>query len=432
MSVQTTNLKSKSAPPKAPKRGRFLRVLIWIAVLGVFALGFYLVSMPKEAAKGRIGAPTTIMTTTAKTGSIGVYLDAIGTVTPVYTASIFSQVTGVVVGVNYQEGQIVKKGDPLVDIDDRQYQAQLTQAQGALQRDQNVLAQAEMDLSRYQAAWARNGVAKQILDDQGKLVLQEQGTVKNDEGAVAFDQLQVEYCHIKAPIAGRVGLRPIDPGNLVTAGTSANSSATPLLVITQIQPITVVFTIAEDNLGQVMEQLRTGAKLPVDVYDRAAQTKLASGELIAVDNQIDTTTGTVKVRASFANDDFALFPNQFVNARLLVKTLQDVTLIPSSAIQQNGQTSFVYVIQDNVAHLRNIKAGVSDNGFTQVEGVNPGDVLADSSFDKLQDNSKITVATGKPGAGQKPGGPPKPGSQETPKPQEKPGVEEKQGGNKGS
>lgn len=432
MSVQTTNLKTKSAPPKAPKRGRFLRVLIWIAVLGVFALGFYLVSMPKEAPKGRIVGATTITTTTAKTGSIGVYLDAIGTVTPVYTASIFSQVTGVVVGVNYQEGQIVKKGDPLVDIDDRQYQAQLTQAQGALQRDQNVLAQAEMDLTRYQAAWARNGVAKQILDDQGKLVLQEQGTVKNDEGAVAFDELQVEYCHIKAPIAGRVGLRPIDPGNLVTAGTSANSSATPLLVITQIQPITVVFTIAEDNLGQVMEQLRNGAKLPVDVYDRAAQTKLASGELIAVDNQIDTTTGTVKVRASFANDDFALFPNQFVNARLLVKTLQDVTLIPSSAIQQNGQTSFVYVIQDNVAHLRNIKAGVSDNGFTQVEGVNPGDVLADSSFDKLQDNSKITVATGKPGPSQKPGGPPKPGSQETLKTQEKPGGEEKQSGNKGS
>ncbi len=296
--------------------------------------------------------------------------------------------------MNYQEGQIVKKGDPLVDIDDRQYQAQLTQAQGALQRDQNVLAQAEMDLSRYQAAWARNGVAKQILDDQGKLVLQEQGTVKNDEGAAAFDQLQVEYCHIKAPIPGRVGLRPIDPGNLVTAGTSANSSA--------------------------------------DVYDRAAQTKLASGELIAVDNQIDTTTGTVKVRASFANDDFALFPNQFVNTRLLVKTLQDVTLVPSSAIQQNGQTSFVYVIQDNVAHLRNIKAGVSDNGFTQVEGVSPRDVLADSSFDKLQDNSKITVATGKPGPAQKPGGPPKPGSQETPKTQEKPAGEEKQSGNKGS
>jgi multidrug efflux system membrane fusion protein len=399
-------------------------------VLGVFALGFYLVSMPKEAPKGRVGAPTTVTTTTAKTGSIGVYLDAIGTVTPVYTASIFSQVTGVVVSINYQEGQIVKKGDPLVDIDDRQYQAQLVQAQGALEKDQNVLAQAEMDLTRYQAAWARNGVAKQLLDDQEKLVLQEQGTVKNDEGAVQFDQLQVEYCHIKAPIDGRVGLRPVDPGNLITAGTSSNS--TPLVVITKIQPITVVFTIAEDNLGQVMDELRKGAKLTVDVYDRAAQKKLASGELIAVDNQIDTTTGTVKVRASFANDDFALFPNQFVNARLLVKTLPDVTLIPSSSIQQNGQTSFVYVVQDDVAHLRNIKPGVSDNGFTQVDGVNPGDALADSSFDKLQDNSKITVATGKPAAGQKPGDQAKPGSQETPKTQQKSGGDEKQGDNKGS
>lgn len=407
-------------------------MLIWIAVLGVFALGFYLISMPKEAPKGRVTGATTITTATANKGNIGDYLDAIGTVTPVYTASIFSQVTGVVVKVNYQEGQIVKEGDPLVDIDDRQYQANLIQAQGALQRDQNVLGQAQMDLQRYRDAWARNGVAKQTLDDQEKLVLQEQGTVKNDEGAVQFDQLQVEYCHIKAPIPGRVGLRPVDPGNLVTSGTSSSSSsATPLVVITQIQPITVVFTIAEDNLGQVMDELRNGAKLTVDVYDRAVQKKLATGELIAVDNQIDTTTGTVKVRASFANDDFALFPNQFVNAHLLVKTLQDVTLVPSSTIQQNGQTSFVYVIEDNVAHLKNIKPGVSDNGLTQVDGINPGDVLADSSFDKLQDNSKITVATGKPSATQTPGAQPKHGS----KPKqgnEKPGSDQQQSANKGT
>ena len=406
-------------------------MLVWIAVLGVFALGFYLVSMPKEAPKGRVTGATTITTATAKKGNIGDYLDAIGTVTPVYTASIFSQVTGVVVKVNYQEGQIVKEGDPLVDIDDRQYQANLVQAQGALQRDQNVLGQASMDLQRYRDAWARNGVAKQVLDDQEKLVLQEQGTVKNDEGAVQFDQLQVEYCHIKAPIPGRVGLRPVDPGNLVTSGTSSSSSsATPLVVITEIQPITVVFTIAEDNLGQVMEQLRSGSKLTVDVYDRAVQKKLATGELIAVDNQIDTTTGTVKVRASFANDDFALFPNQFVNAHLLVKTLQDVTLVPSSTIQQNGQTSFVYVIEDNVAHLKNIKPGVSDNGLTQVDGINPGDVLADSSFDKLQDNGKIAVATGKPSGTQTPGAQQKHGSQ--PKQgNEKQGSDQQQSGDKG-
>ena len=431
MSVQTTNLKAKSAPPPRPKRSRFLRVLVWIAVLGVFALGFYLVSMPKEAPQGRVVGTVTITTVTATKGNIGDYLDAIGTVTPVYTASIFSQVTGVLTKVNYQEGQIVNQGDPLVDIDDRQYQAQLVQAQGALQRDQNVLAEAQMDLQRFRDAWARNGVAKQTLDDQEKLVLQEQGTVKNDEGAVQFNQLQVEYCHIKAPIAGRVGLRPIDPGNLVTGGVTANSSATPLVVITQIQPITVVFTIAEDNLDQVMEQLRSGSKLTVDVYDRANQKKLATGEVIAVDNQIDTTTGTVKVRASFPNDDFALFPNQFVNARLLVKTLQDVTLIPSSAIQQNGQTSFVYVIEDNVAHLKNIKPGVSDKGLTQVEGINPGDVLADSSFDKLQDNTKISVATNKPGAAQTPGGQQNHGSRQK-QGNEKPGNDKQQSGSKGS
>ena len=217
-----------------------------------------------------------------------------------------------------------------------------------------------------------------------------------------FDQVQVDYCHITAPIPGRVGLRLVDPGNLMTAG--ASTSTNPLVVITQIQPITVIFTIAEDSLDGVLTQLRKGATLTVDVYDRSAQKKLATGKLLALDNQIDTTTGTVKVRASFSNDDFALFPNQFVNARLLVQTLQGVTLIPSAAIQQNAQTSFVYVIQENVAHLRNIKPGVTDNGMTQVEGINPGDVVANSSFDKLQDNAKVTIASKPPAAPtQKPG-----------------------------
>jgi membrane fusion protein, multidrug efflux system len=383
-------------------RSRFLRVLIWIAVLLVFGFAFYLVLGRKEETKTRPVAQITITTATAQKGNIGVYLDAIGTVTPVYTASIFSQVTGVVFGVNYQEGQLVKKGDRLTDIDDRQYVATLLQAQGALQRDENLLAQAKMDLERYQAAWARNAVAKQILDDQEKLVLQDQGTVKNDQGQVQFDQLQVEYCHITAPFPGRVGLRLVDPGNLVAAGPT--STANPLVVITQIQPITVIFTLPEDSLGAVQTQLRKNAKLTVDAYDRSAQTKIASGKLLALDNQIDTTTGTVKVRAVFDNDDFALFPNQFVNTRLLVQTLDGVTLIPAATIQQNGQTSFVYVIQDGVAHLHNIKPGVTDNGQTQVvEGINPGDVLANSSFDKLQDNTKVTIAS-KPPAGQKSGG----------------------------
>jgi membrane fusion protein, multidrug efflux system len=379
-----------------------LRVFVWLAVLLIFGVGFYLVVGRKEETKVRPVIPITITTAAAKKGDIGVFLEAIGTVTPVYTASIFSQVTGVVTSVNYQEGQLVKKGDPLVDIDARQYEANLLQAQGALERDENLLAQSRMDLERYQAAWARNAVAKQILDDQQKLVLQNEGTVKNDQGTVQFDQVQVDYCHITAPIPGRVGLRLVDPGNLMTAG--ASTSTNPLVVITQIQPITVIFTIAEDSLDGVLTQLRKGATLTVDVYDRSAQKKLATGKLLALDNQIDTTTGTVKVRASFSNDDFALFPNQFVNARLLVQTLQGVTLIPSAAIQQNAQTSFVYVIQENVAHLRNIKPGVTDNGMTQVEGINPGDVVANSSFDKLQDNAKVTIASKPPAAPtQKPG-----------------------------
>ena len=201
-----------------------------------------------------------------------------------------------------------------------------------------------------------------------------------------------------------MGLRLVDPGNLVNAGATLSSSTNPLVVITQIQPITVIFTIPEDSLGAVEAQLRKNAKLTVDAYDRSAQTKIASGKLLALDNQIDTTTGTVKVRAVFSNGDFGLFPNQFVNVRLLVETLEGVTLLPSATIQQNGQTSFVYVIQDNVAHLRNIKPGVTNNGITQVEGISPGEVVANSSFDKLQDNAKVTLASSKPPAGRKQSG----------------------------
>ena len=337
-----------------------------------------------------------ITTATAKKGDIGVYLDAIGTVTPVYTASISSQVTGLVVAVHYKEGQSVRKGDPLIDIDPRPYRATLLQAQGALERDENVLAQARMDLERYRGAWARNAIAKQILDDQEKLVLQEEGTVKNDRGAVQFDQIQVDYCHIISPITGRVGLRLVDPGNLVQSSGNAT-----LVVVTQLQPITVIFTIPEDSLGPVAARLQSKAKLPVDALDRTAQTKIASGTLLTLDNQIDTTTGTVKARSIFDNKNNGLFPNQFVNAHLLVNTLRGVTLVPASAIQQNGQASFVYVIQNNVAHLRSVKPGVTDGGTTQVDGINPGDVVANSSFDKLQDNTPITVSnreSGKPGA----------------------------------
>jgi multidrug efflux system membrane fusion protein len=306
--------------------------------------------------------------------------------------SIYTQVDGVVVAVHYTEGQLVNKGDPLIDIDSRPYRATLMQAQGALERDENVLAQARMDLERYRAAWARNGIAKQILDDQEKLVLQDQGVVKNDQGTVQYDQIQVDFCSIAAPIAGRVGLRLLDPGNVVQA-----AGAVTLAIITQLDPTTVIFTIPEDSLGPVATRLNKKAKLAVDAFDHTAQTKIASGTLLTIDNQIDTTTGTVKGRALFANKTGALFPNQFVNTRLLVNTLQGVTLIPSSAIQQNGQASFVYLIQNNVAHTRSVTPGVTNGGVTQVTGINPGDVVANSGFDKLQDNVAVAVSA-KPAA----------------------------------
>ena len=270
----------------------------------------------------------------------------------------------------------------------RPYEAQLMQAEGALERDTYVLEQAKMDLERYREAWARNGIPKQTLDDQEKIVLQDEGTVKNDQGTVNFDKVQVAFCHITAPISGRVGLRLVDPGNVVQS-----TGTTTLVVITQEQPITVVFTIAEDELGQVQEQMRHGKRLAVDAYDRASQNKIASGKLLTLDNLVDTTTGTVKLRAAFDNKNGALFPNQFVNARLLIKTLEGVTLIPASAIQRNGQTAFVYLIQNNTAQIRNVKPGVTDGGMTAVQGINPGDVVANSSFERLQNNSKIVVSS---------------------------------------
>jgi multidrug efflux system membrane fusion protein len=363
-----------------------LVILVVIAVaIGAYVGWHYLHAKPKAPAKP---PPVTITSVTAQKGDIGVYLNAIGTVTPVYTSLINSQVTGQVVAVHFKEGQLVRKGDPLVDIDSAPFRATLLQAQGALERDLGLLAQARMDLQRYRDAWARNAIAKQILDDQEKLVVQDEGTVKNDQGVVQYDQIQVDFCHITAPIDGRVGLRLVDPGNVVQT-----SGAVTLAVVTQLDPITVIFTIPEDSLGQVQARLRQNAKLTVDAYDRMAQRKIASGELLTLDNQIDTTTGTVKGRAIFANKDDALFPNQFVNTRLLVTTLQGVTLVPSSAIQQNGQASFVYVIQDNVAHLRSVKPGVTEAGNTQVDGINPGDVVANSSFDKLNDNTSVTIST---------------------------------------
>jgi multidrug efflux system membrane fusion protein len=384
------------APPPPPQKSKG-RTWVWIILGIVLMFVFYLAfrhhdetqAADKKGGGGKkgFGGPVTLTTVTAKQGDIGVYLTAIGTVTPVYTSVITSQVNGIINSVHYKEAQIVHKGDPLIDIDPRTYQAQVLQAEGTLEKDTHILEQSRMDLERYQKAWSRNAIAKQILDDQEKLALQNEGTVKNDQGVVDFDRVQLGYCHIVAPFDGRVGLRLVDPGNVVQS-----NSTTPLVVVTQMQPITVVFTVAEDYLGEIQPHIQKGTPLSVDVFDRAQLTKITSGKLLAVDNQIDTTTGTVRLRAQFDNRKSELFPNQFVNTRLLVNTQHNVTLIPTSAIQHNGNVAFVYVIQNNSAHLQNIKPGVEDNGMTAVQGINPNDVLANSSFERLQDKAQVKIS----------------------------------------
>lgn len=410
MEENTSGQSSGSQSPVAetPRRSGKSWIL-WTILLVLVAVAGYYIYQNRTAKKsatsaggagaggGRRGmtGPVPVTTATAAKGDIGEYLDALGTVTPVYTAIITPQAGGVITDVHYREGQYVKKGDALVDIDPRPYQATLMEAQGVLERDTNILAQAQMDLERYRTAWARNGINKQLLDDQEKIVLQDQGTVKNDQGTVNYDEVELGYCHITAPISGQVGLRLVDPGNVVAAG-----STNALVVITQMQPTTMIFTLAEDSLGRVEQAMRKQHSLPVEAWDRDSSTKLATGKLLTVNNQIDTTTGTVKLRATFDNRDGALFPNQFVNARLLVNTLKDATLIPTGAVQHNGDASFVYVIDPvaKVANMRTVQTSVTDGGVIAVQGINPGDEVATSSFDKLQDKSKIMIPdTGKSG-----------------------------------
>jgi len=371
---------------------------VWliVAVLILGGIAWWERRGPDPAAKaGGDAASRPVMVTTASAhqGDIGIYLNALGTVTPVYTVTVTSRVQGEITQVYYREGQMVRKGDPLIEIDPRPYQAALTQVEGQLAHDQAVLTEAKIDLDRYKQALDRNAIAKQQYDDQEQVVLQDEGTVKNDEGQLANAKVNLVYTHITAPIAGRVGLRLVDPGNIVQA-----NSTTALVVITQLQPITVIFSIAEDSLSQIQQQLRKGKKLTVDAFDREASTKLASGTLLTLDNVIDPTTGTLKLKAMFDNSDNALFPSQFVNVKLLVDTQHNVTLIPTPAIQRNAQGAFVYVTRsDQTASMRTITPGTTDGSVTAVQGLQPQDVVAVNGFDKLLDGAKVTVRA--PGKG---------------------------------
>lgn len=380
---------SSDRPHAVPWYRKRWIIVTAIVVLGLFLLHHFTKEAPKSAGgRAQQGNPT-ITVGQSRRGDMGIYVTALGTVTPLYTVTVYSQITGRVMQVHYKEGQMVHKGESLIDIDPRPYEATLKQAQGALQHDQSLLAQAKMDLQRYQDAYARNAIARQQMDDQAQTVAQYEGTVKADEGTVAYDQVQLEYCHIVSPIDGRVGLRLVDPGNTVFAG-----SGSTLIVITQLQPITVVFNVSEDDLPRVQAQLGDDRKLPVDVFDRGNDHLIESGTLASLDNQVDTTTGTVRFRAEFPNKELALFPNQFVNARLLVQMLSGVTLVPTVAIQHNGTNDFVYQVKpDNTVAVQQVSALTANEQDTAVKGLDPDTKIATTGFDRLENGAHITVRT---------------------------------------
>jgi multidrug efflux system membrane fusion protein len=358
-------------------------ILVVAAILLALGLIAHAVfkSKPKPAPAPAI--PVTLAPVTV--GSLDVYLDALGTVTPVYTVTVVSRVAGEITEIRFKEGQIVKKNDLLAVIDPRPYVAALLQAQGQLGRDDAALKNARIDLVRYQNSYKEHAVPEQQLATQQATVESDEGTVKLDQGNLAAAQVNVDYTRIVSPIAGRVGLRNIDLGNVVAA-----NGTTGLCVITQLQPITVIFTIAEDDIGELTAQMATGRLMKVLALDRSKQHQLADGTLLTVDNQVNVTTGTVRARATFANTNNALFPNQFVNARLLLKTLTQVNLIPQAAIQRNNDVAFVYVQQsDSTVQSKNIKILATEGETSAVTGVNAGDQLVTDGFDKLQNGSKI-------------------------------------------
>jgi membrane fusion protein, multidrug efflux system len=389
-----TNLPG-DAPDDSSMRGRIkkhrvLQALALLAVLLAIILIVRALARPKP--KPSAPPPIPVVTAPATIGTLDVYLDAIGTVTPVYTDTIVSRVAGMVTEVHFKEGQIVKKNDLLAVIDPRPYVAALEQAQGQLARDQATLKNARIDLVRYQNSYKVHAIPEQQLATQQATVDSDEATVKLDQGNLKAAEVNVDYTHITSPIAGRVGLRNIDPGNVVTAnGTSG------LCVITQIQPITVIFTLAEDDIDEVVAEMTSGRQIQVLALDRSKQHQLASGDLLTVDNQVNTTTGTVRARAQFPNSHNELFPNQFVNARLLAKTLTDATLVPQAAIQRNNDQAFLYVVQpDSTVKSTNIKIVATEGETSAVEGVAPGAQLVTDGFDKLQNGSKVVQR--KPGA----------------------------------
>jgi membrane fusion protein, multidrug efflux system len=376
-----------------------LGLIAVVLVFATFQIVRWVKSSPATGGRFPAGAAQSVGAATIATGDIRVIVNALGTVTPLATVTVQTQINGQLTDVGFTEGQMVKKGDFLAQIDARPYEILKAQYEGQLAHDQGLLAQAQMDLKRYQTLVQQNSIARQQAEDQIFIVQQYEGSVKLDQAQVDAQALNIAYCHIVSPVTGRVGLRLVDPGNYVQ--TSSTSS---IAVITQLQPITVIFTIPEDDLPEIMPQLNAGTALSVSAYDRANVHELAIGRVSAVDSQIDTTTGTVKVRAQFDNTDNALFPNQFVNARLLVETLHNIVTVPTSAIQRGSPGAYVYVINaDSTVSVRQIATSAVDRNLTAVtSGLAVGERVVVDGTDRLRDGLRVAV-TGENGQPTAPG-----------------------------
>jgi membrane fusion protein, multidrug efflux system len=391
----TPMAQSAHAPSRRRYRGVVIAAVIAAAVVGG-AWWIWHARAPAPGTQvpggpGRFGGanatPAPVATATAKSADFPVYLSALGTVTPLATVTVRSRVDGPLLKINFKEGDFVKAGDVLAEIDPRTFAVQVAQADGTLKKDQALLANAKADLVRYQTLLAQDSIARQQVDTQASLVAQDEATIASDQGNLDAAKLQLSFTKITAPITGRLGLRQVDVGNMVHAADTNG-----IVVITQLQPIDVVFTIPETNVPQVQASMKRGA-LPVDAWNRDQTAKLGTGKVLTMDNQIDVTTGTVKLKAEFANDDFALFPNQFVNVRMLVTTLENATVVPTAAVQRGTQGTFVYAVDaSKTVSVKVVKPGPADGETTVIDkGVAPGDVVVIDGTDRLREG--MTVQT---------------------------------------